>query len=118
MSIVRRREEREAVFMERKFDGPGAIKGLKAINSDPELMGKGRIFSEFLLEKDCGFGYHVHDADFEVYIMLEGEAEYCDNGEMTVLCPGDVAIVYPGEGHSITNVKDEPVRFIAIVLYE
>ncbi|MBR3052787.1 MAG: cupin domain-containing protein [Firmicutes bacterium] len=118
MSILRRKEEREAFTMERKFGGPGTIKGLRVINSDPELMDKGRIFSEFVLEKDCGFGYHVHDTDFEVYLMLEGEAEYSDNGSLTTLLPGDVAIVYPGEGHSITNLKDEPVRFVAAVLYQ
>lgn len=118
MSIVRRKAEREGIVIEHKFDGPGVIKGSKVIGSDAELLNKGRIFSEFYLEKDCGFGYHVHDTDGEVYLMLEGEAEYSDNGEMTILYPGDVAIVYPGEGHSITNLKEEPVRFVALVLYE
>ena len=118
MSVVRRKDEREAIRMENKFGGPGVIKGFKAVNSDGELMNKGRIFSEFFLEKDCGFGYHVHDTDGEIYLMLEGEAEYSDNGEMTTIYPGDVAIVYPGEGHSITNLREEPVRFIAVVLYD
>ena len=118
MSIIRRNEDREKVLLERRFDGPGVVDVTKLINSDDELNGKGRLFNDNILEKDCGIGFHVHNGDGEIYYIVSGEAEYEDNDHsITTLYPGDVTITYSGEGHGITNVKDEPCRVIALILY-
>ena len=50
--------------------------------------------------------------------MLSGEAEYNDNGTVTTIKAGDVTFTGDGEGHAITNYRDEPARFIALILYK
>lgn len=83
-----------------------------------ELMGgKGRLFNHCRLEKNCEVGYHVHEGDTETYYILKGEAEYNDNGVMRKLYPGDVSFTASGEGHGIKNLGDEPLEFIALILY-
>ena len=118
MSVIRRKNEREYVEAEHRFDGPGIMRATKVITCDEELNGKGRMFNEVLLEKDCGIGFHVHDGDGEIFLIISGEAEYEDTDHSTTtLLPGDVTITYSGEGHSIKNVQDEPCRLIALILY-
>ena len=46
------------------------------------------------------------------------EAEYNDNGTITTVKAGDITFTGPGEGHAIINRKDEPMSFMAIILYE
>lgn len=118
MSIVRRSEERTHKVIESAQGGPGSIIANFIINNDDELYGKGRLFNEIVLEQGCGVGYHVHEGDGELYVILSGEAEYNDNGTITPVKAGDVTITYPGEGHAITNNSDEPCYFIALILYE
>ena len=118
MSIVRRNDDRTRETTANAAGGPGQIISSLIINEDAELLGKGRLFKEIVLEKDCGVGYHTHNGDGEIYGMLSGEAEYDDNGVKTTIKAGDVTITYPGEGHAITNHSDEPVYFIALILYE
>ncbi len=118
MSVIKRKSERSSVEFEHRFDGPGIMRATKIIDSDEELNGKGRMFNEIVLEKDCGIGFHVHEGDGEIFLILSGEAEYEDTDHSkTTLQPGDVTITYSGEGHSITNVQDEPCRLIALILY-
>lgn len=118
MSIVRRKEDRIREVKPHAQNGPGNMIGFKVTESDEELWNKGRLFNEVVLEKDCGVGYHVHQGDGEIYVILSGEAEYNDNGTVTTLHPGDITITGSGEGHSIVNHNEEPVYFMALILYE
>lgn len=47
-----------------------------------------------------------------------GECEYNDNGAVTTVRAGDVTFTGDGEGHSITNLRDEPAKFLALILYK
>ena len=78
MSVIKRKSERSSVEFEHRFDGPGIMRATKIIDSDEELNGKGRMFNEIVLEKDCGIGFHVHEGDGEIFLILSGEAEYED----------------------------------------
>ncbi|MBR6467573.1 MAG: cupin domain-containing protein, partial [Desulfovibrio sp.] len=62
-------------------------------------------------------GRHTHKGDFEVYYVLKGEAAYDDNGTMTTLKAGDVAVCQDGESHSVLNEGSGDFEFIALVLF-
>lgn len=118
MSFVRRKDERRAEVKQGAQGGPGQARFLHLINSDAELLNKGRLYNEIVLEKDCGVGWHIHQGDAELYFVLEGEAEYNDNGTITTIGPGDLTFTGPGEGHAVTNKSDAPFHFIALIVYE
>lgn len=117
MSFIRRSEERKTNVAKNFKGGPGEVHFHPIIEADSELNNHGRLFNELTLEKGCGVGWHVHEGDSEMYVILSGEAKYNDNGTETVLHPGDVTYTGPGEGHSITNEGDEPVYALALILY-
>lgn len=118
MSFVRRKEDRESFVSPNFKGGSGSLKGLRILNGPDEMLGKGRVFSVNTLSKFDEIGWHVHEGDAEIYLVLSGEGQYSDNGKMTTIYPGDVTMVYPGEGHSMINLKDEPLVLLALVLYE
>lgn len=116
--MIVRNNERRIDTMENMLGGPGSAIFKRIIQTPEELYGKGRVFSVLTLEKNCGVGYHVHQGDGEFYLILSGEAEYNDNGEVTTLREGDFSFTDAGEGHAITNLRDEPATVLALVLYK
>ena len=116
--MVKRNDNHKIDISANMFGEEGSVNFKRVIETPEELYGKGRIFSVVTLEKNCGLGWHVHKGDGEFYYVLSGEAEYSDNGVMTVLKAGDTAFCPNGEGHAVKNLKDEPFVFVALVIYE
>ena len=79
--------------------------------ADPRLFNLGR------LDKNCEIGWHVHHGDGETFLILSGEGEFNDNGTVTTVRAGDVCFTGDGEGHSMKNLRDEPLEYVALVLY-
>ncbi len=118
MSFVRRKEDRESFVSPNFKGGSGSLKGLRILNGPDEMLGKGRVFSVNTLSKFDEIGWHVHEGDAEIYLVLSGEGQYSDNGNIVTMKEGDVSMVRSGEGHSMINLKDEPLVLLALVLYE
>lgn len=115
--MITRNEERTYKRTDNVKDGEGYVL-MNSILPMEKMDNKGRLFSHFRLEKNCGVGWHIHEEDAETYYIISGEAEYSDNGTMTTLRAGDVTFTDAGEGHSITNRCDEPMEMIALILYK
>ena len=115
--MIRRKEDRHVEYREHMRGGDGTVQLNHIIHEPGELNDKGRLFSHMHLEKGCGIGWHVHEKDAELFYILNGTAEYSDNGEIVTLNAGDVSICPAGTGHAIRNAGEEPLDFIALVLY-
>jgi len=83
--------------------------------------GEGREGSRFQMvarieiEPGASIGYHAHESDEEIYIILSGEGIYNDNGIEIRVRPGDTAIAFRGESHGIRNAGDDTLVFWAII---
>ena len=75
-----------------------------------------RVFSEIILNPGCSIGDHVHNGECEVFLILEGEGIYNDNGVKKDVYPGDTAVCFDGEAHGIENRSDKPLRLFAAVI--
>jgi len=100
------------------YGGDGNVKVLHMLNGPDEMMGKGRLFAHLVVEPGCSIGYHVHEGEAETFYFLRGLGEVNDNGELKTVRPGDVAHTYAGEGHAVKNIGDEPLEFVALILYK
>ena len=96
--------------------GDGTVK-LTSFAGKEEMNDKGRLFARITLEPGCSIGYHVHEADCEMFFIEKGTAEYNDNGEVKTVTAGDVTITPAGTGHSIANRSDETVELIALIVF-
>ena len=96
--------------------GEGTV-ALTNFVSAAELNDKGRLFGTIRLAPGCSIGYHVHEADCELFYIVKGTAVYDDNGTKTVVTAGDVTITPAGTGHSIKNEGTEDVELVALIVY-
>ena len=97
--------------------GNGETEMHKILNSPEELYGKGRMFNHMILAPGRSIGEHRHEGDNEVFYFLKGSGVYSDNGTPVRVFPGDTAICNNGDCHSLVNDGDEPLEFIALILY-
>ena len=114
--MVRTRNE-QAVEFRCIRGGRGEAEMHKILNSAEELYGKGRMFNHMILAPGNSIGEHRHEGDNEIFYFLKGSGTYCDNGNLVRVFPGDTAICNSGEFHSLVNDGDEPLEFIALILY-
>ena len=115
--MVRRNGERR-LETKKMFDGDGQVILAHILNGAEEMYGKGRVFSIATLKPGCEIGWHVHHGDGETYYILKGRGEYNDNGTLVEVGPGDLTFTAPEEGHSIKCIGDEPLEYMALILFE
>jgi len=97
--------------------GNGDTEMHKILNGAEEMYGKGRMFNFMRLDVNHSIGEHAHQGDNEIFYFLSGVGEYNDNGTIVTVHPGDVAVCNDGETHSLKNIGDTPLEFIALILY-
>lgn len=114
--MIIRPEQKNTEYRENMRGGDGTVKITHHVDSSL-LCDKGRLFATITLDKDTGIGYHTHDADSEIFVVVSGNAEYNDNGTVKTASAGDVLVCKKGEGHSIKNIGDEPVVLTALIVY-
>lgn len=90
---------------------------IKNIIEQGEYDGKARLIATITIPVDSSIGTHIHDKEEEIFYVLQGEANYEDNGNMVVLKQGDSCICRSGQQHSLSNrSKEEPLVVLAIIL--
>ena len=98
-------------------DGNGEAEMRKILNSSEELYGKGRLFNHMVLAPGISIGEHTHIGDNEIFYFIKGSGTYNDNGTPVKVFPGDTAICNDGELHGLVIDGDEPLEFIALILF-
>lgn len=61
------------------------------------------MYAKVILKPGCSLGYHQHNGNSETIVVLQGTAEYNDNGKTMTLNVGDTVHCPDGEWHSIGN---------------
>ena len=97
--------------------GIGETAMLQLLNGADEMYGKGRMFNLMTLAPGNTIGEHRHSGDNEIFWFISGTGEYNDNGTVTAVGPGDVAVCNDGELHGLVNNGSEPLTFVALILY-
>ncbi len=98
-------------------NGNGDAEMRKILNSTEELYGKGRMFNHMVLAPGRSIGEHTHEGDNEIFYFLKGSGRYNDNGNIIRVSPGDTAVCNNGEMHGLVNDGEEPLEFIALILF-
>ncbi len=112
-----RTKENQTVEMKCIRNGNGEAELRLILNSTEELYGKGRLFNHMFLAPGRSVGEHTHEGDNEIYYFLSGTGMYNDNGNYVRVHPGDTTICNSGELHGLVNDGDEPLEFIALILF-
>ena len=115
--MVIRHEDMKTDIKEQMRGGPGKV-SLEYVVPSEALPSKSRFFSVITLEKNCGIGKHEHSGETEIFYVLQGEGVLEDNGTKKPFCKGDCNVCGDGANHAISNEKDEPLVFVAVIILE
>lgn len=97
--------------------GEGEIRGLHPFNADARPKNSHfKMVGEMTLAVGASLGFHVHENDEEIYIIVKGAGLYTDTDKKTYpVVPGDVTVTRQGEGHALANTGNEPLVFSAVI---
>ncbi|MFA6291637.1 MAG: cupin domain-containing protein [Victivallales bacterium] len=113
--MIKRSSELKCEVREKMRGGNGIVMIEHFWEPGTELKAKTRLCAKLTLAPGDSIGFHKHDNEEEVYIIISGVAEAEDNGKIERLCPGDTILTGNGAGHSIKSVGTEPLEVIAII---
>lgn len=114
--MIRKAAQCNKEYREHMRGGNGTVE-ITNFATPEELNNKGRLFANITLKPGCGIGYHVHEADSELFYLMKGEVLYNDNGVEYTLSAGDVMICPAGTGHSVTNNGEADAEICAVIVY-
>ena len=83
-----------------------------------QMHEKNRLFARVLLHPGAMVPYHEHSGDAVAYYILAGVGEVNDNGVVSKVNPGDVIFTVSGESHSLKNIGDEDLEYIALIILD
>ena len=92
---------------------PGVLKQI-LFRRDDLAPGRIQMINWATLLPGKSFRNHYHEAMDEVFIILDGEVEITIGNEREILEKGDTVIVPEASVHSMKNLTDKEVLFIAI----
>ena len=85
--------------------------------TEQEAKGAGRLFAKIVIDPGNSIGAHKHEGEMEVFYVLKGKALVSDSGSEVVIEAGDCHVCPDGQPHSVKNVGEDTLEFIAIILY-
>ena len=113
--MIRRKEQMTTTDRPNLRGGDGVIRAYNLLEPQ-ELCGKANLCAIMTVDPGSSIGEHPHGPDAELYYMLEGTLEAWDDGEKTVLNPGDAMFTAQGKTHAVRNVSDKPAKMLAVVI--
>ncbi len=113
--MIRKKAEMEREVRERMRDGTGVVEILHVFRQK-ELHGKVRLLARMRLVKGSSIGYHLHEGEEEIFYILSGTGQVTEGSTTSTVGPGDAVLTASGGGHSIENLGEEPLDFLATIL--
>ena len=113
-SFFRNASETKQVPLPECHGGEGAVDWTDVL-SGPSVEGRRLNFlHDDILKPGVTIGVHKHESDEEYYYILSGNGIMTLDGEKYQVGPGDIAAVFPGGSHSLTNNSKSDMRIIVI----
>ena len=113
--MIRKADEMSSEIKEALRGGRGSVQ-LTTLLQPGEYKGKARMVARITLDPGTSIGPHVHEDEEEIFYILNGSADFDDNGEIKRLEQGDVCLTTGGQRHSIANAGDTTLDLLATIL--
>ncbi|MDR0628440.1 MAG: cupin domain-containing protein [Treponema sp.] len=112
--MIIQRHAMKVEHKERMREGTGTVTITHWV--DESTQPHTRLLAELRLPPGASIGLHRHDGETEYFCILAGTGVVNDDGQETVVKPGDVVITGNGASHSIRNAGTEPLVFQGIII--
>ena len=114
--MIHRADECKSEIREAMRGGDKSVKITHYFDEANELMAPTRLCGQLELEPGASIGFHTHDNEEEVFIVLTGKALINDNGTEKEVTAGDAILTGNGAGHAVKNIGNEILRMVALIV--
>ena len=115
MKIIKTEELKYMPASHEDSQNPASLK--KILFKKNDLSGKWvQMINWCLLNPNQCFKAHYHESMEEIFIIIKGEVQITAGEREEVLKQGDAVIIKPKEVHTMKNLTDKQVYYLAIGL--
>jgi mannose-6-phosphate isomerase-like protein (cupin superfamily) len=113
--MIKKNGNFEKIIKKEMRGGKGEVIIEKLWNEETELKANNRLFAKLILTPGSSIGFHKHENEEEVFVIIQGQAEMDDNGKVEILNPGDTILTADGAGHSVKSIGDTNLEMLAVI---
>lgn len=112
---ISKKSEREII---KKVSPENGVARFDKVINAKNIQGKVRMYAKVELEIGAEVSYHTHTGESESFYILNGTAEYNDNGQIMTLRAGDYTNTTSGQSHGIKNIGCDILEFMALIIMD
>lgn len=94
--------------------GRGTLDWTEVVNPADLPGRKLKFIHDDILPPGASVGPHPHADDEEYYYILSGTGDMLLDGQSHPVSAGDLAAVFPGGSHALSNTGPGPLRFLVV----
>lgn len=113
--MIRRKGEYRVDLRENMRGGDGCVKIEHLWEPDAELRSGLRLCARLTVAPGCSIGFHAHENEEEIFVVVRGCGEIDDNGRTATVCAGDTILTGGGHGHAVRCAGGEPLELLAVI---
>lgn len=92
--------------------GQGDVKWTDVLSGSPVEGKRLNFIHDDILKPGVTIGVHRHEDDEEYYYIISGQGIMTLDGKEYDVGPGDIAAVFPGGTHGLSNNSQHDIRII------
>ncbi len=95
--------------------GNGTVRIEHLFEPGTELKAPTRLCAKLYLEPGVSIGFHRHENEEEIFVIVKGQGEIDDNGTSRQVAAGDSVLTGNGAGHAVKNTGSETLEILAVI---
>ncbi len=112
--IIKEKDAKKSTT-EKPREGKGVIHGMEYLVGD-KITNKIKVIMTNNLEVGAMIGEHSHIDDEEFYYIISGKGKVIDDGLEKEVNAGDLVYTGSGHSHSLENIGNEMLKFLAFII--
>ena len=114
--MIRKASECQSEVREAMRGGEKSVKITHFFDEKNELQSPTRLCAKLELEPGASIGFHTHEKEEEIFVVLAGKALIDDNGTIREVTVGDTILTGNGAGHSVKSLGPETLQMLAVIV--
>jgi mannose-6-phosphate isomerase-like protein (cupin superfamily) len=113
--MIRNKKDMRSETKHNLRDGKGSLEFTHVLEQG-DIHTKNRLTAVIRIPPGCSIGTHEHQKEEEIFYVLKGVGTITENGTVSEIGAGDVAVTQSGGSHSIENRGETELEILAVIL--
>ena len=114
--MIHKASECKSEIREAMRGGDKSVKITHFFDETNELQSPTRLCAQLELEPGASIGFHTHDNEEEMFVVLSGRALVDDNGTEVEVAAGDTILTGNGAGHAVKSLGPDTLKMLAVIV--